>query len=164
MTKLSSLVDILSRLNKLHYELKSTLKELNELVKEKPTLEVVFKIMSLVQKAKVTLALLNNTLKQADEIEREMVLGKPASSCPKDPYSIIEGILNSNNVLEIAKYRKEAQEYGGLEGVVKCLITKTIDQVDSNYKKFREELLKDIMNEKEQLKKYEDIVKYISLS
>ncbi len=162
LTKLSSLVDILTRLNKLYFELNSTLDELSRLVKERPTLGVVFKIMSLVQKAKVTIALLNNTLEQADKIERDMVKDKPIASCQGDPSSIINGILNSKDVLEIARYRREARECG-LDGVVKCLIAKVIDQVDARYKAFKDSLIKAIKIKEEQLKEYESIAKDLSL-
>ncbi len=164
LTQLSSLADILTRLNQFYQDLDNSLSWIKKLMNEKPTLKVVFKIMSLIQRAKVDMALIKATLAQADQLEKSMVSNKPTVSCAEDPAKIIEGILNANSVSEVLKWRLEAKKQGGLDNVVKCLISKTVDEFSKNYQAYKEKLLKDLNNKEKEIKKLEELAKLLSIS
>ena len=72
LTQLSSLADILIiRLNQFYKDLNSSLVTVKGLMNEEPTLNVVYKIMSLIQRAKADLALIKMLLSQADQMKEE---------------------------------------------------------------------------------------------
>ena len=164
LTQLSSLADILTRLDQFYQDLDNSLKTIKQLMKEKSTLKVVFKIMSLIQRAKVDIVLIKATLAQTDQMERVMVNSKLAVTCTSDPTKIIEGILNANSVNDVLKWRLEAKKQGGLDNVVKCLISKTIDEISKNYQQFKKKLQEDLSKKEKEIKNLEEMAKLLSIS
>jgi len=70
MSELSSLVDVVLKINQLYGELNASLQTVKELLKEKPSLNVIFRIMDLIQRAKINIALIKSMISQADALER----------------------------------------------------------------------------------------------
>ena len=164
LTQMSSLANILNRLKQFYSDLNATVQETERLLKDEPNLNNVFKMMSLIQRAKVDIALIKSTLAQADELEENMVKNKPSASCPGDPLKIVEGILKSKSISDVAELRRKAKAFGGLDGVVKCLIARTIDQFAKRYEDFKANVLKDLKVKEKKLKELEELAKLLSIS
>ncbi len=163
LTQLSSLASIISRLLQFYDDLEYSLNRVKVLMNEKPSLRTVFELMSLLQRAKVDVALIRLTLTQAQKMEEKMVSSKPAQSC-KDAMKILKGILNSKNLRELIEWRKKAKEYGGLDAVVKCAISEVIDRISSNFGKFARMINKKLKVYDEEIARLEEEVKLLNLS
>ena len=164
MSELSSLVDVVLKINQLYGELNASLQTVKELLKEKPSLNVIFRIMDLIQRAKINIALIKSMISQADALERAMVRSRPATSCPGNASEVVYGILNAENVEEVVKWRKEAEKYGGLEVAVKCLIASSIEEISKDYREFRNFLERDLKIKEQELLKLEEVARLLSIS
>jgi len=163
LTQLSSLASIISRLLQFYNDLEYSLNKVKVLMNEKPSLRTVFELMSLLQRAKVDIALIRLTLMQAQKMKEKMVNSKPAQSC-KDAMKILKGILNSKNLRELIEWRKKAKEYGGLDAVVKCAISEVIDRISSNFEKFAKMVDERLKTYNEEIARLEEEVKLLNLS
>ena len=140
------------------------MRAVKELLKEKLSLNVIFRIMDLIQKAKINIALIKSMISQADALERAMVKNRPVASCPGNASEVVYGILNAENVEDVIKWRKEAEKYGGLEAAVRCLIASTIDEVSKGYREFRNSLERDLKLKEQELLKLEEVARLLSTS
>ncbi len=163
LTRLSSLANIISRLLQFYNDLEYSLNRVKLLMNERPSLRTVFELMSLLQRAKVDIALIKLTLNQAQKMEEEMISSKPVRSC-KNALKILKGILNSKNLRELIEWRKIAKERGGLDAVVKCAISSVIDELSKNFKTFAKLIDKRLMEYKEEIARLEEEVKLLNLS
>ena len=164
LATLAQLNDVYNRFNMFKQELIQSITELKELMKKEPTFDNVYKMMNLVQRCKVDLAMMRSTLQQMKQIVEEMKTSIPAVTCDyKKAKEIILGILNAKTIEEIVKYRLEASKMGGLDKVVKCLFKYTMEKTIKDFTEFEEKAKKELNEYSSKLKEYEMIVKLLSV-
>ena len=164
LATLAQLNDVYNRFNMFKQELIQSITELKELMKKEPTFDNVYKMMNLVQRCKVDLAMMKSTLQQMKQIVEEMKASIPAVTCDyKKAKEIILGILNAKTIEEIVKYRLEASKMGGLDKVVKCLFKYTMEKTIKDFTEFEEKAKKELNEYGSKLKEYEMIVKLLSV-
>ncbi len=164
LSTLERLNNLYNKLLSFNKDLSKTIERLRDLSEERPTFKNVYEMVSLVQRAKVDIAMKLNTLKEMGELVKEMEASVPSVSCePNKAKEIILGILNAKTIKEIAKYRAEASKMGGLDAVVKCLIKKAMLDSMKRYEELKVTVENELRRYMSEVKKYEAILKYLSV-
>jgi len=164
LATLAQFGDLYSRLESFRSELKASLSQFEKLMNEQPTFENVYAMMNLIQKAKVDLAMLKNTLAQMEQIVKEMKASLPAVSCDYEKAKeIVEGILKASKIKDIIAYREEAAKMGGLDKVVKCLIKWTMLETVKEFQKMDKSLKAEINEYQSKVSEYEKLVSLLSV-
>ncbi|UXD22091.1 hypothetical protein IPA_01585 [Ignicoccus pacificus DSM 13166] len=143
MVSLAQFGDLLQRMAALLTEAEQLLQKSENILNTKSDFNSIYTAMNYLQRAKVDLALINNTLKQLDEIVNELKLNKPteAMSCGL-AWNTVENIMKAKSVNEMYMFLSKVG--GDLNKVVKTVISCTIEKVLKNYSTFRSELVKDV--------------------
>ena len=164
LATLAQLEDLYKRFETFHQEFIMSAKKLKELLRQEPTFDNIYNMMNLVQRCKVDISMMKNTLNQMIQTVEEMKASIPLLSCDyQKAKEVILGILNAKIIEDIVKYRSEANKMGGLDEAVKCLFKYTMEETIKGFQNFEKEMLGKLNNYEMQLKKYEEIVKLLSV-
>ena len=145
-------------------ELITAIKNIEELLYEKPTFNNIYALMNWIQKAKVDEAMLNGTLAQMMKTIMKMKNEIPSTSCNvTKAMMVVKGILNAKSINEILKYRSIGKEIGGLDAVVKCIIRDTMLRTVKKFWDFYSKAVVELHDLSAKLKKYEQLSKLLKL-
>ncbi len=156
--------DLYNKLLAFDNDLSSVIQRLQEITNGKPTFNNIYKMMGLVQRAKVDIVMKANTLKEMGHLIEEIRGSMPAVSCnPNKARKIILGILSANTIKEVVRYREEASKMGGMDAVVKCLIKNTMMNVIKKYEEVKAKVDSELRLYESEVKEYEAMLKYLSV-
>ncbi len=164
LTDLAQVSDLLTRTTNLIEEAELLLNKTDSMLRKEITFDVIYGSMGLVQKAKVDLVIANNTIAQLERLIGTMEANKPAASCEySKALKLTKEVLSAKNALEMYNIMMKIKKMGGLDYLVKCLISGTIDEIAKGFKVFKQSMAQRLNDDWEKANMYEKIVKELSL-
>ncbi len=152
--------DLLNRIARLDVEAKELTKRTEEILSSRNDFNAIYTAMNYLQKAKIDLALINNSLSQMDSLIIQLINTKPEKymDC-NTAWKMIYSIINAKSITELYKYISKLN--GDLDKPVKTIIRCTIDQTVSNYQSFKKELVKDLTSLDVKIRRLDQMLKLV---